>query len=97
VPNWSQLSGVVERLITAALMYAVGRGWILSSDVAPLVALGLAAVSAGYAVVVNRNTNLAKQAGSIPNTTVVTTPEIAAATPQQPNIVSNADVKVVTK
>lgn len=97
MPNWSQLSGVVERLITAALMYAVGRGWLLSSDVAPLAALGLAAISAGYAIVVNRNTNLAKQAASIPDTKVVTTPEIAAATPNQTNIVSSSDMKVVAK
>lgn len=37
------------------------------------------------------NTNLAAMAGTVPHTVVVTTPEIAAATPTQANIVSNTD------
>lgn len=97
MPNWSQLSGIVDRLVLMGLSYAVAKGWITSADVAPLAELGVALVGAGYALFVNRQANLAKQAASIPNTTVITTKEIAAATPKQDNIVSSADVKVVPK
>ena len=97
LPNWSQISGVIERVITAAVMYAVGKGWVTSADAANLVALVIGVLAAFYAYFVNRNTNLAKQAASIPGTTVVTTPDIAAATPQLDNVVSKAEVKVVAK
>lgn len=97
LPNWSQVSGVIERVIWAAVMYAVGKGWVTSADAANLVALVIGVLAAFYAYFVNRNTNLAKQAASIPGTTVVTTPDIAAATPQLDNVVSKAEVKVVAK
>jgi len=97
-PNYAQTTGAIERLITAALVYSVGRGWILPTDVVPLGAVILAGLSAAYAIYVNRATNLAKQAASIsPGTVVITTPEIAAATPGLPNIVSNQDIKAVPK
>ena len=97
MPNWSQISGVVERILTAAIMFAVGKGWIAGSDAANIVALLLGIMSALYAYYVNRATNLAKQAAAIPGTTVITSPAIAAATPAQDNIVSTAEVKAVPK
>lgn len=97
MPNWSQLTGVADRVILILLTYAAAKGWIASTDVAGLATLILAILGAVYAFYVNRNTNLAKQAAAIPNTTVITTPEIAKATPDQSNIVSNADLKVVPK
>jgi|SRR6185312_3391745 len=96
-PNWSQLSGAVDRVTLIALTYAASKGWITPSDVAGIATMVVGIAGSVYAFYVNRNTNLAKQAASIPNTTVVTTPEIAAATPQLNNVVSTTEVKVTNK
>lgn len=49
----------------------------------------------------SRNASPAGQAASltaaVPGTKIVTTPEIAAATPQSPNVISSTEVKVVSK
>lgn len=95
--NWSQITGALDRIVLIGLTWAVSKGYITSADVAPLSAAIIAVAGAGYSLYVNRPTNLAKQAASIPGTTVVTTPEIAAATPNLENIVSQTDVKVVQK
>jgi hypothetical protein len=97
MPNWSQLSGAADRIVLIFLTFAVSKGWILPADVATLATALVAVAGAAYSVYVNRNTNLAKQAASIPNTTVVTTPDIACNTPGQANIVSNDEKKVVSK
>lgn len=36
--NWEQIKGIVERILTLALMYAVGKGWIPAGIVADLTA-----------------------------------------------------------
>ena len=95
MPNWSQISGVIERVITAAVMFAVGKGYITSGDATNVIALIVGILSAFYAFFVNRNINLAKQAASIPNTIVVTESNVATKTTQS-NIVSNASFKVVS-
>lgn len=95
MPNWSQISGVIERVITAAVMFAVGKGYITSGDATNVIALIVGILSAFYAFFVNRNINLAKQAASIPNTIVVTESHVATKTTQS-NIVSNASFKVVS-
>lgn len=95
--NWAQLSGTVERLLTILITYAVAKGYVSAADSTALITFGVAGASLVYTVYTNRNTNLAKQAASIPNTTVVTTPEIAAATPTLKNVVSTSDVKVTDK
>ncbi len=97
MPNWSQVSGVADRVILIGLTYAASKGLITSADVAGLATMFVGIAGAVYAYYVNRNTNLAKQAASIPNTTVVTTSEIAKATPSQDNIVSSTEMKVVNK
>lgn len=97
LPNTPQVTGAADRIVIAALMYGVGKGWIGADDVANIAAFIITVGGAGYSFYVNRNTNLAKQAAAIPNTVVVTTPEIANATPHQDNIVSISDVAVVQK
>jgi hypothetical protein len=93
--NWTQISGGVDRLVLIGLTWAVSKGYILPADVVPLATLAVAAVGAAYAVYVNRDTNLAKRAASIPNTTVITTADIAKATPNQNNIISNTENSAV--
>lgn len=96
MPNWTQISGVLDRAVLIGLTWLASKGYITSADVANYATLILAIAGAAYAFWINRNTNLANRASSIPGTTVVTTPEIAAALPQS-NVVSNEDKKVVTK
>lgn len=96
-PTWDQIQGVAERLITfgvaTVLAWAVVKGWITVEQAkeygiqfGPMI-LGI--VAATYAYYRNRPTSLAQRAAALPNTTVVTTPEIARSTPE-PNIVSAA-------
>src|ERR1700761_5198567 len=100
LPNWSQVSGIADRVVTAGVMYAVGKGWVTSGDATNIVALVLGVASAVYAFVVNRNANLLKQAAAVTvdgqKTTVVAPDELAKALPQS-NIVSATDNKVVSK
>lgn len=96
-PTWSQISGIVERLITIALAtafsYAVLKGWISKEDAvkwgADLAPLILAAASAWYGYRINRPKAIAQAAAALPDTTVVTSPAIARSTPER-NIVSAA-------
>lgn len=96
MPNWTQVSGGVDRIILVGLTWLASKGYITSADVANYATLILGVAGAGYAFWVNRNTNLVNRASSVPNTTVVTTPDIAQALPQN-NVVSTDDNKVVTK
>ena len=91
--NNSQITGAIDRVVLMGLTYAAGKGWITTTDIANYLALIVGILGSGYAFYVNRNTNLAKQAASVPGTTVVTTPEIAAATPNQTNIISTSETK----
>lgn len=96
MPNWTQISGVLDRVILVGLTWLASKGYITSSDVANYATLILGIAGAVYAFWINRQTNLVNRASSVPGTTVVTTPAIAAALPQT-NVVSNVDKKVVTK
>lgn len=96
MPNWSQVSGVIERVVMAGVMFGVGKGWITGDDAANLTALIVGIMAALYAYYVNRPKNLIKQAASVKDTTVVTNPDIAYST-TQPNIVSNTTNKVQVK
>jgi LysM repeat protein len=96
MPNWTQISGVLDRVLLVGLTWLASKGYITTADVANYAALILGIAGAGYAFWINRQTNLVNRASSVPGTTVVTTPAIAAALPQT-NVVSNEDKKVVTK
>ncbi len=97
LPNNTQLSGAADRIVIAGLMYAVGKGWIAPDDVKDYAALIVPILAAAYGFYASRNTALAKSAAEIPGTVVVTSSAIANATPNQDNIVSAGDVKVVQK
>lgn len=97
-----QGTSIIERILygiaLAVAMKAVAYGWI-EADMAPYYAAGLVTlVASAYAWWINRPVAIAKAAENIsPDTKVITTPAIAAATPDNPNILSSADVKVVQK
>ena len=96
MPNWTQISGGVDRIILVALTWLASKGYITTADVANYATLILGVAGAGYAFWVNRNTNLVNRASTVPDTIVVTTPDIATALPQS-NVVSIDDKKVVSK
>lgn len=100
MPNWSQVSGLIERILWIALSWALGKGYITSADATNLATMLLAVIAAIYAYVVNRNSNLLKQAASVTvggEKTQIVAPEPLAKSISQPNIVSSDDKKVVAK
>ena len=96
MPNWTQVSGGVDRIVLVGLTWLASKGYITSADVANYATLILGIAGAAYAFWINRNTNLVNRASSVPQTTVVTSAEIAEALPQS-NVVSADDKKVVTR
>ena len=95
--TWDQISGPLDRIILMALTWAVAKGLITTADVAPFASAALAIAGAGYGWWVNRPKAIVQSAAALPGTTVVTTPDLAAATPNQTNIVSNTEQKVSPK
>lgn len=86
-PTWDQIKGIAERLIGGGLLFLVAKGYIGKDDAAtygPAVLLLCAAVYGWYT---NRPKAIVQSAAALPNTTVVTTPDLAHSTPE-PNIVS---------
>lgn len=97
LPSWDQVSGSFDRVLIALFALAVGKGWISQTDAANYIAILLAVGAGVYGLWVNRQKALVMSVANIPNTVVVTSKELATATPDQNNIVSNTDVKVQTK
>lgn len=103
-----QSMGVTERIAYAAVfwlcMRLASRGY-MSPEMAEYVALGI--VAGGGAVMgwwQNRPKILVEAVSNIPNpdspngrTVVVTTPELAAATPAAPTVISSTEAKIVPK
>lgn len=100
MPNWSQLSGGLDRIVLVGLTWLASKGYITSADVANYAALIVGIAGTIYAFYVNRNGNLLKQAASVKvdgqKTTVVAPDALAKSLPQS-NIVSADDNKVVSK
>lgn len=103
-----QATGVIERLaygaILALMMKLVQKGYI-DADMAAYIAGGVVAAAGSiYAWWINRPKAILKAAAAVPNpasptglTQVITSPQLAQATPDQPNIVSSTQVQVVSK
>lgn len=60
--NWEQIKGIVERVATVAVTYAIGRGWIPAGLSADLVALIVLAGSVAWGWKVNTAPSLAAAA-----------------------------------
>ena len=103
-----QVTGIIERVIYGAMMLLLGklvaRGTI-DGDMAAYIAGGaVTAFGSAYAWWINRPKALVQAVANIPNpaapngkTVIITTPELAAATPDQGNIVSSDTTKAVNK
>lgn len=101
-PTWDQIKGIVERFVSlglaALLSWAVIKGWITKeqakewgAEYGPIVIM---AIATWYGWRINRPKAIVQSAAALPGTVVVTTPAIARATPNEPNIVSNREVSV---
>ena len=94
--TWDQISGPLDRIVLVALTFLVTKGYISTQDVAGYATLILGIAGAVYGWYVNRPKAIVQSAAALPGTTVVTTPTLAASTPET-NIKSNATTQVVTK
>ena len=102
-----QVKGMIDRTIlvlaTWILSKSVSAGWLSQADSAQLLPALIILPALAWGWWNNRDKALLQSAGNVidPKTNkpaiIVTSPEMAAATPGQNNIVSSADVKVVTK
>lgn len=96
-----QIKGMLDRAIaviaTMFLGWMVKKGWLGESDAATLLPALVLLPAIAYGAWNNRQKALVQAAASIPGTTVVTTPELAQATPNESNIISTEQVKVVSK
>lgn len=95
-----QLKGMLDRAIaivaTWILTMAVNKGWLTQSDMATLLPAIVLVPSLLWGYWVNRNKALVQSAAGVPGTVVVTTAELAHATPEN-NIVSSTNVEVKNK
>lgn len=102
----TQVSGILDRAIavlaTMWLGWMVKRGYLGESDAGALAPALILLPSLFWGWWVNRDKALVQAAAAVvgadgKKTVVVTSPELAAATPNENNIVSNTEAKVVTK
>lgn len=92
---------IAERVIYGIAM-ALGMKFVawgyIEADMAPYFAAGaVSGIGSAYAWWINRPKAIVQAAANLPGTTVVTTADLSAATPDQANIVSNTENKVVNK
>jgi CHASE2 domain-containing sensor protein len=103
-----RLTGVGERIaygvISAILLRLAARGWI-PPEMVEYIALGIiSGVGGVYAWWLNRPQKILETAANVPNpesvsgkTVIIASPELAAATPAAPTVVSSDDHRVVAK
>ena len=95
--TFDQIRGPTERVVYIALGWFVAKGFITSAEVANYATLALGVIAAFYGWWQNRPKAVAQSAAALPGTIVVTTADIARNTPNESNIVSNTESKVVPK
>jgi hypothetical protein len=84
-----QFRSIVERLIAILLTWLIAKGYLSSSDAVQYGPLVVGLAVSLWAYYMNRPISLAQRTvASIPNTTIVTDPEISKVAPEE-NIVSN--------
>jgi len=101
-----QFKGMLDRAIavlaTMFLNWMVQKGWLGQSDAATLLPSLVLIPALAWGWYNNSNKSLLQSAANVvgndgKKTVIVTSPELAAATPDQQNIISNTDVKVQNK
>lgn len=63
--NWEQVKGIVERLVTIGVTYAVGKGYIPADQAAPLVIGLVALASVAWGAYVNTHGSLTQAAQNV--------------------------------
>lgn len=91
--QWTQISGIFDRILIFVGTYAVARGWIGQNEMMQLVALAIGIGGVIWGAYVNTNKSIAQAAAAIPGTVIVSTPELAKATPNESNIISSNSSK----
>lgn len=89
-----QTKSIGERAATVLVTWAVARGWIPTGDATVMVGFVVSVIPLVWAWWHNRQQALVQKAATVPNTTVVTVPALAAAAPEK-NVVSAAANVVV--
>jgi hypothetical protein len=97
--NSKQLQGALDRVIAVLLTYLLTKHFDMSqlsnlSDDLTIIVVSL--LVGGYSLWANRPKALAQAVAALPDTTVITTNDLAKATPEN-NIVSADEMKVVSK
>lgn len=99
-PTTDQVVGVADRLLTVLVMWllmkAVMFGWISESDATSLGPIIVAFLAGLWGWWNNRPKAILVAAARLPDTKVVTTPDLAASVPSN-NVVSNSETTVVPR
>lgn len=90
-----QWKGMADRGAAILVTWLVTKGYISAEDAANYVVIIVGVAGLAWGWWVNRQKALLQSAATVPNTTVVTAPVLAATTPE-PNIVSNVTNAVVS-
>lgn len=99
-----QITGQLRQILPILGSIAVALGWIspeksnlLISNI--LAVIGPIMIIAGivWTAVANTQKAIMQSAAAVPGTVVITTPDLAAATPNETNIMSNKTSKAVSK
>jgi len=101
-----QIKGMLDRalavLVTMFMGWLVKKGYLGESDAATLAPAIVLLPALAWGWYNNSNKSLLQSAANVvgddgKKTVIVASPELAAATPDQQNIISNKDVKVQSK
>jgi len=96
MPTGDQVKGLIERVATIGVTYLTAKGYIdvkMATEIGPLL---ITVLSILYALWINRPKAIVQSAAALPNTIVVTSSEMATATPEK-NVVSELTNKVVAR
>lgn len=94
--NWEQVSSILRHILTFGGGFIVAKGWISADALPGIVGAIITIGGAIWGVMKGTPTAIVASAAALPNTTVVTTPEIANAISNN-DAKSNDEVKVVPR
>ena|SRR4029077_363914 len=98
-----QVSGMADRTISGAMIWLLTyflhrlevAGYLQTGDATNLSPVLIILGMAAWGYWINRPKAIVQSAASLPGTTVITTAELAAATPNQANIIPNNQTQVI--